>query len=488
MGALLSKSKYLIGLQCDKYLWVYENNKNILPEPDTATQYRFEQGRLVGELAKRLFSGGVSVPTDDFKGNLEITEELLKQRKTIFEAGITAAGYYCRPDVLKPAGNGTWDIIEVKSSIQVKDVNIHDVAFQRMCCLKYGLEIGSCYLLHINNSYIKDGAINPEELLHIEDITSEVIEASCGIEDRLRHMREVLALRNPPTPLFGKHCLDPYDCPLKEKCWAYLPDNNTLQLRNGGNKKYELFADGVIYIKDIPPDTRLTDAQTIQKECASSGEPHIETLPVRSFLGELKYPMYYLDFETMAPVVPLYDGTRPYQKVPFQFSLHVLESESAGLKHFEYLGSGKEDPRPEFINKLAQMLGNRGSIIAYNANFEKGVLKELAKAYPQYAEWVDSLMPRVVDLLVPFRKMHYYHPAQMGSASIKKVLPVLTGRGYEEMEIGAGNDASIAFEEISSGKLDEEEAEEVKANLLKYCKLDTEAMVLIVDKLREITG
>jgi hypothetical protein len=202
----------------------------------------------------------------------------------------------------------------------------------------------------------------------------------------------------------------------------------------------------------------------------------------------LNYPLYYLDFETFGPAIPVFDGTRPYQDIPFQFSLHVVGSEGAEPVHHSFLAEGIGDPRPQILHELQRLIGSEGSIVAYNAGFEEGVLKGLVEAFPEYTDWLEGILTRIVDLLYPFTNFHYYNAAQKDTASLKKVLPAVTGKGYEEMGIGAGMDASMAYGRIMYGNETEEEIARVRADLIEYCKLDTEGMIWVVDRLRELSG
>ena len=484
MSQLLSKSKYLNGLQCPKYLWIQINEPERIPEPDTATQYIFDQGHLVGELAKKLFPSGINIPTDDFMDNVRQTKQFLQQRTPLFEAGICAEGLYSRIDILNPVSDHDWDIIEVKSTTDVKDVHLEDVSFQKYCCEKVGVKIRNCFLMHINNQYIKNGELDPQQYFKLQDITSNVEESSKGIEDRIDTLLEVISARECPNVTIGRHCSNPYDCPLAE-CWDFLPGGNVFNLYRGGSKSFELFNSGILTIRDIPDEYKLTGAQQIQKTCETTGKAYIDKARISGFLSALQSPHYFLDFETISPAIPMFDGTRPYQTIPFQFSLHIIEEDGAKPEHFSFLAGGVDDPRPAFLAELKKVLGNTGSIVVYNQGFEEGILKELALAFPEYDNWVNQARDRLVDLLVPFRKFHYYHPLQKGSASLKSVLPALTGKDYAGMDIADGQSASIAFQTVTYGEVSEEERNKVIADLEKYCALDTEAMLWIVDRLKQ---
>jgi hypothetical protein len=251
-------------------------------------------------------------------------------------------------------------------------------------------------------------------------------------------------------------------------------------------KAFTLLEKGIYTFKDIPDDFPLNGKQEIQRNCEINGKPYIEKKAIRQFLNTLQYPLYYMDFETFSSAIPPFNGTKPYQQIPFQFSLHVVEKDNATAKHHSFLADGTDDPRNEFIASLKKVLGNSGSIVVYKMDFEKGVLNRLATFLPKYNNWVEGLNDRIIDLLVPFRSFHYYDAKQKGSASIKNVLPVLTGTNYDHLDISDGMEASLAFLDVISNNVAEKEKMKIREDLEKYCALDTEGMIWIVDKLKEL--
>jgi hypothetical protein len=264
--------------------------------------------------------------------------------------------------------------------------------------------------------------------------------------------------------------------------------HSVFTLTHAGAKAFAWYHDGIIHLRDIPRDTRLTPAQVIQIRAVHSRKAQVNRDALREFLDGLKYPLYFLDFETINPAIPAWDGTRPYQQVPFQFSLHVVSNPGAAPVHHGFLAEGTADPRPKILAHLKRLLGSRGSIVAYSATFEKNALRASCDAYPAFAAWWAQNEPRVVDLLPPFRSFHYYHPDQCGHASLKDVLPALTGQGYDDMQIANGITASQEFMRITFGKVPESERKRVRAALEEYCALDTEGMVRIVEKLSELAA
>ena len=484
----ISKSKFLWGLQCQKLLWYAYNNKALIPAPDAATQAIFEQGHDVGGLAKQMFPDGIEVGKGilDLKETIRLTKEAIKRRKPMFESAFSTNGGYCRTDILRPAPQNAWDLIEVKSTTSLKDVHLDDLAFQTWVLTGAGLKIRKCYLMHINSDFVRQGTIDPKKFFTLEDVTNQVAKPSQLVADQLDDMFKVIHQNKHPDIKIGPQCNDPYSCPMIGHCWKFLPSHNVFDLYRGGKKGFELLEQDVTALRDIPDDFKLTDNQEIQKQAANSGKPYINKKAIANFLDRLEYPVNYLDFETFNPAVPLFDGLRPFQQVPFQFSLHIVRKPGAKAEHIEFLAEGKQDPRPEFMSKLRQSVTSSGSIVAFNAGFELSRIKECCAAIPKYGPWVKLVEDRVVDLLGPFRSFDYYHPDQHGSASMKAVLPSLTGNGYEELGIQEGGTASNEFLRVTFGNVTSAEQQRVRQQLLEYCGRDTEGMIWIMDVLGRV--
>ena len=485
MPTLLTKSKYVIGLQCPKYLWMMFNSPGSIPGVDEATQFLFDQGHEVGNLAKKWFPQGLDISSSDFMRNIRQTQELLKRRLPLFEAGFIAGNLFSRIDILNPIGADEWDIIEVKSSTEIKDEHYHDVSFQKHCCEKSGLKIRNCFLMHINNEYIKHGNIDPKSILKQEKITDEIIEAAKGIQERIKLMFNIINSKEMPKQGISKQCNEPYECPLKEQCWKFLPESNVFHLYRSGKNSFELFNKGIVSIADIPDEMKLTDKQELQRECEKNSKIHIHKEKIRHFLKTLIPPLYYMDFETFQFAIPKYDGTRPYQQIPFQFSVHMIK-EDKSKEYLSFLAEGSSDPRPKFAEALKKAIAEKGTIIVYNQAFEIARLKELEQAFPENKEWIENALTRIIDLLVPFRDFAYYNPKQQGSCSIKQVLPAITGKSYEGMNISSGDNASLSFIKIAFHRMDEDKRKMIRKDLLDYCGLDTEGMVWIVEELKKL--
>ena len=341
--------------------------------------------------------------------------------------------------------------------------------------------------MHINNEYVKSGQIEPNELFVQADITEEVSIAIEGIEERISEMFEVIKSKKCPDFNVDDLKTIEYDNIAKDEFLDSLPEENVFQLYHGGVKSRNLYNDGIILIKDIPNSQKLTDNQKIQKECAVTGEAYLDKEKLGKFLNSLKYPLYYLDFESINPAVPMFNNMKPYQQICFQYSLHIVKKKGDKPLHISFLADGIDNPIPKFLQSLKENLGEKGDIIVYNESFEKARLKEGVLLFPEFEEIVtENWLLRVKDLLIPFRKFDFYDPKQGGSASIKKGLPVMSDLSYTELMIKNGADASLEYERVTFGDVTKQEKLKVRKALEKYCEMDTMAEIKIVERMEEI--
>lgn len=485
---ILSKTKYLAGLQCPKLLWMHYHAKEQFPPLDASTQAIFDQGHEVTALARSLFPGGAEIQgVQDFSAILGETKRLVAQRQTLYEPAFRYKSTFARADILKPNKDGSWDLYEVKSSTEAKDVHLDDLAFQKYCYEGAGLSIKRCYLVLINNTYVRNGAIDAEKLFLVIDMSEEVKTHLPSVEKNLERMLEAIDQETCPEIKIGPHCSAPYDCALTNYCWDFVPDESVFILyRLKSEQKFNLVDKNVLSIADVPENYKLTDNQRIQWQCHRTGQVHCDRKAIMGFINQLEFPVYFLDFETVSPAIPFYEQSRPYQQVPFQFSLHVLEKWGKEPAHYGYLADGAEDPRPGLMARLKQLIGPKGTVLSYNMGFELGRLKECAEVFPEYQTWFNKIEPRFRDLIDPFRQFDYYDPKQLGSTSIKAVYPALTGGSYEGLEIADGESASQQYACITFRKgIPEEEKVRVRAGLEVYCKLDTQAMIDVLSVLRK---
>ncbi len=487
----LSKSTFLMGRQCSKLLWFRYNAKDQIPAPDEATQAVFDQGNEVGALAHQLFPGGIEIDTapGDFDGAIRRTNEALKLRRPIYEATFAYGGGYARVDILVPVAGHAWDLVEVKSTTSLKeDVHLPDISFQAFVLTGAGIKLRKCFLAHINGEFVRRGEINPQKFFTLEDVTKPVSALSRDIEEQIEAMQRVIRAKAHPEIQIGPHCSNPYSCPLQNRCWSFLPEASVFTLYRGGAKGFALLKQGIQKLADIPTDVTLTDNQSIQRAVLLAGQPHVDRPALAAFLGQIEHPVSYLDFETIGTAIPLFDDVRPYQQIPFQYSLHIVRSPRKKPEQRSFLMNGVSDPRPEFMRQLRADLPETGSVVAYNAGFENSRLKECCDLLPKFKPWLRKVTPRVVDLLLPFRGFRYHHPDQNGSNSMKAVLPALTGQGYEKLAIQEGGAASREFLRVTFGDVTAAERRRVRRDLEEYCALDTLGMVQIVDRLKRLTA
>ena len=326
-----------------------------------------------------------------------------------------------------------------------------------------------------------------------------------GVEEKINMMLDAIKDTSCPEISISKNCYSPYDCPLKQICWSHLPKNNVFELYKGKDIAFSLYRDGIIEISQINETSMLSDIQQKQHGAVKGNGKSIDKDSIRQFLKKLQYPLYFLDFETFATAIPLFDGLRPYQNIPFQFSCHIMQTPDAEPgNHYFLAGDDKADPRIGFLESLQNALGydsnydNKrsgspaaGSILVYYESFEKNILKELAKLFPDHNRWIEDVIERIVDMYEPFGKFYYYNCRQKGSASLKNVLPALTDINYDEMEISNGQMASIRYLNITFLKgetePDKAQVEKIRKDLLDYCGLDTEGMIYILKELYKIS-
>lgn len=477
--AQLTKSKYMKGEQCQRLLWFADRKQ--LPEVSLADQHKFDQGHDFEKYVYLLFPDAVDLSEFRGKENAEKTQEAVKEKKTIFEAGVQFEKLSIRTDIIESEGD-SWNLYEIKSTTKVKKQHIPDLAFQKYVLEKAGLKINKCFVLFLNKEYVKNGEINAKELVSKEDVTEQVGLVK-NIEENAKKYLNTLKEDDEPPITISVNCNKPYECPLKERCWGTLPTNNVLHLTNW-RQYWKFFHQGIIDIKDIPKETELKPKDEAIRNAVLKCQVVVSEEHIKDFLNTLHYPLYHFDFETFDTAVPIYDKSRPYQKIPFQYSLHI-QHEDGKLEHFEYLASGEENPRLKLLEQLKNEIEGTGSVVVFNKSFEIGVLAKLAEDFPEHKEWIQKVLERIIDLAFPFQNFYYYCPTQKGRYSIKKVLPAITGKGYDNLEINNGGDASIMYFN-SHIKNKEEVRDKLRQDLLNYCGLDTEGMVWIVDELNKL--
>jgi len=483
---MLSKSRFIAGLQCPLRLWHQCYNRDLATPVSPTQQAIFDTGNEVGRLATGLYPGGVLIEEDHLhhREAVESTRVAMENPGVlaIYEAGFVHDSVRIRVDVLERLRDGKWNLIEVKSSTSAKGVHLPDVAVQYRVLKGKGLDVARAGILHLNNDYVYDGRqLDLEQLFLFTDLTREAIDHQAEVQANLRRLKEVLAGQGPPAIEPGRHCSSPYRCEFWEHCTAAKSRTWVMNLSGIGQKKLnDLAALDVEDIHDIPDDFPLTGLQARIRECVAEGKEYVAP-ELADELRDVEFPIHFLDFETIGPAIPRYEGTRPYQTIPFQWSDHVLH-EDGTLEHPEFLHHEDTDPREEFCRTLLEALGETGTIVIYTT-YEVGIMTSLAEDLPHCAGRLTAALDRVKDLHA-LVKTYFYHPDFLGSFSLKKVLPALVpSMAYEGLSIQEGTLASLEYLRMLDPSTRPEERKKIRAELLIYCGHDTLAMVRIREEL-----
>lgn len=489
-----SKSKYVMFTECHRRLWLEKYKQEEKEESKNQTQ--LINGNMVGDLAMQLFGDYYLAETkdNDIPQMIKNTQDaLLRKEKVICEAAFSYNGCYCAVDILKLEDDNTYSINEVKSSTKVKPSYLKDLAYQYYVLTNLGLKISKTNLIYVNNKYVFKEKLNLNEYFIIEDLTSKIVNLE------LKYVKQNLELSNaylndeeniPIVPMTNK-CEEYGGCPFKKYCCKIkgIPQLNSVLELYSCKEKYDYVNKNIIDFEQlISNGIILTEQQKRQVEFAlfkNEEDYYINKENISIFLEKLKYPLYFFDFESYQAVIPNLEDTKPYQQIPFQYSLHILH-ENGKLEHKEFIGNGKDDPRFNLINHMVNDLNESGSIIAYNISFEKTRIKELGIFAPQYSEKLNALLTRFIDLADIFKKGYLYNKSMGGSFSIKSVLPALfpndVDLNYKNLEqVHKGDEASKIYLELAN--MESDDYNKTVNNLLAYCKLDTYAMVKIYEKI-----
>lgn len=522
MRTALSKSRYTKFCQCPKALWLSINKPNEATV-DAGVEARFAEGNVVGDLAMGLFGNFVEVTTTTDNGKLDLNAMITKTRELMDGDGcnvICEASFsynngeqsnYCAVDILRRTPGG-WAIYEVKSTTShiadlamtdkdfIKKIKKYatDIAFQKWVLEKCGVNVTGTFLVTLNSDYIRNGELDIEQLFNVIDMKELVANEYDKVENISPTAHSVMEKESEPEIKIGVCCNNPYQCAF----WRYCTTQAGLDLENDkatvfdlygmwASKKIELYNAGKVTFEDVQYEKKLNDIQRMQVNCTLNGDDYTNPDGIKEFLDKVTYPLYFLDFESMQPTLPQWDGTRPYMQVCFQYSLHYIEHKGGELKHKAFLApSDGSDPRRSLAEALCNDIPMNVCTMAYNDPFEKTRIKEMAKAFPDLATHLENIENNIIDLLIPFREGHCYTPAMGGSFSIKSVLPALFPNNneldYHNLSdlVQNGGQAMTIFPQIKDMPADK--AKKARQALLDYCHLDTLAMVRVWEKLKEL--
>lgn len=448
----LSKSDYMLFLKHPAWLWVKKNNPKKIPPIDENTQAMFDAGHQFEPYAESLFPEGVSLgfsDYDEYRSLPQRTQDAIERGdQVLFQPRFEWKDFTCICDIVSFVGDKEVDLYEIKASTRAKPEHEYDLAFQTSVLEGSGLKVRNISVIHVNNQYVRHGEIKADEITVFTDIT-EAVRAKG--EATQQHMAQALTVAKSST----------------------MPDPNPDLAKLGSKKDW------------LPIYQNLVGVT--EEDISEDIQPTIDKEAIKQFLSELEYPLYFLDYETMSGLIPYFDGHRPYQQVPFQYSLHILESPDAKLTQKEYLHRDNSDPSRPLTERLLKDIGDKGSVIVWFEGFEKARNSELGEMLPEYKEAMEAINDRVVDLMIPFKLKWYDDPRFNGSASIKQVLPVVCPHlSYKELGIQEGGSAQRLWMEAILDEKRANQKDQILDDLIEYCKLDTLAMVEIYNCLRKL--
>ncbi len=461
-------------------------------QPSAEQQAIFSRGNNVGVLAQKLFPGGVDATPVKRSDNLlavQKTKELIEQGvEVIYEAAFQYEQILAILDILVKK-DGKWYAFEVKSSVKISNTYLLDASLQYWVITNAGIVLEDFSLVTLNSQYVKNEELNIQDLFAKTSVLKDVLKKQEFINEKAPELKTVALSAAMPDISIGEQCFSPYNCDFIGTCWKNIPKGSVFEI-SGLSKaeQFALYASGIRLMDEIPSKNALDKNVNIHLKSLKADEVYLEKDKLNDFISKLKYPLFFMDFETFMPAIPLYEGTKPYQHIPFQYSIHLYEKEGSDLQYFEFLAEQGKDPRMAFLKNLLEHLKGAEVILVYDALMERNVLNSLKKTFPEFSGDIDLVLNKLLDLMQVFQERMFYHPLMKNSHSIKNVLPALVpGLGYENLSISSGSIAMIAFEKLQNEQ-DMFKALEVREQLSEYCKLDTFAMVKLLDVLKVYTA
>lgn len=491
---LLSKTNYILYRDCPKNAWlkIHKPSVYFASELSDFEKSLIETGNEVEAVARELYPTGVLIEGRD-KEAQNLTRKLIAEgEKVLFQPVFEKDGFLAAVDILKKEESGKYSILEIKATNDVDEkTHVYDLAFQYVLLRLCGLEVEKTCIVHLNPEYVRDGEIDLSKLFLIQDITEKIASVSRQVFEEMDLALHYLRQKTEPAGFCiciykgrSRHCTTfKYSNP-------GIPEYGIHDLSRIGLSKNKLteLMDGFVYsFQDIPEHVELSDIQKNQIWTYINNQTLVDREKIKEELEPLIFPLYFLDYETFPSALPRFDGYSPYQQIPFQYSLHVLESPDAEPKHFDFLFTDNSDPSQEFVESLMNHIGPAGSVIVWHKSFECGRNKELAQRVPASKSFFANLEARIYDLEEIFKKQYHVHKDYKGSSSIKKVLPVLVpDLSYKDMGVGDGGAAAETWNRIVRGELIEDQKQSAIHNLREYCKLDTYAMYAIWKELYKL--
>lgn len=486
----LSKSTLIRSIQCSKSLYLYKNFYNLRDKADVSQQQRFDRGHRIGKLAHDLFPGGKDCsPPNPFSYDASIaaTKLLVQQHfPVIYEAAFKYNGIMAALDILVEK-DGLWYAYEVKSSFRISSTYLLDAAIQYYIITKSGLPLADFSIINVNSDYVFNGELDVTKFFKITSVLNEINERIPFVEDTIEAAITTLDSKEIPEVPIGAQCTKPYPCDFQGYCWKNVESDSIWYLPGISMQEKSLLVErGITQIAQIGINEELNSRQRVIVESYQKKQPHIQPDKIRGFVHAAQYPLFYFDIEAFQPAVPLFKDTKPYERIPFLYSLHYKESEIAPLQHFSYISPIGDDDRDKFIQHFLEDTQREGKILVFNTLMEKGILFRLATDFPKYKDEIFQRINRIIDVEIPFKDMYYYHPAQQGSFSLKSIGNALLGRDeFQKGSVKDGEEAMAVYNELfytSNTHEIPDKLEELKA----YCRTDTYVLYEIFEKLKEL--
>jgi len=483
------------------WLWLQKFDKHKLPATDDNLQAIFDAGNLFESYASQLFPNATKLGFSSYQEYLDLPRRTLEAiasgDQVILQGRLEVDGITCIFDVLQKVGEKEFDLIEIKASTRAKPEHEYDLAFQALVLEKAGFKVRNISVIHANKEYVRAGEIDPALLSARTDVIEKVRALQELTALQLAGAFKVLAKKEMPdlspryvnqVGVLGVNWFEDWMAiykTLKANSDPYSIYNLSYPTAEQIGKLEDA---GITQIAGIPEALALRPKQLTQIQTTKTNQRIIDAEQIKAFLASFQYPLYFFDYETFSAVIPQFDGGSPYSDYPFQYSLHVLDSPEAELRHLEYLHDSQSNPMPELLKQLQHDIGTTGTVLTWNMSYEKGCNDRMALLYPEYAEFLEGLNERIEDLMTPFAKMWFFDKDFFGSASVKKVMPVLAPElSYTELTVGDGLLARRLWTEtVLEGKNQASRAQ-IMADLSTYCTLDTFAMVRVLEELRGVT-
>lgn len=486
----LSKSTLIRSIQCSKSLYLYKNNFNLRDKPSTVQQQRFDRGHRIGKLAHQLFPNGKDCsPPNPFSYDESIaaTKLLVQQQfPIIYEAAFKYNGILVALDILEHK-DGKWYAHEVKSSFRISNTYLLDAAIQYYIITKSGVALEDFSIVTIDNEYVLQNELEIPSYFKITSVLEEIKERIPFVEKTIEDAIATLESSTIPEIAIGAHCTKPYPCDFQGYCWSTISKDAVWYLPGiSMQEKSNFIEKGINTIHEIENMDELNSRQKVIIKSFQTQQAHIELEKIESFVASIKFPLFYFDVEAFQPAIPLFKNTKPYDRIPFLYSLHYKENEESELQHVSYISPVGDDDRINFIEHFLQATEKEGQILVFNTLMEKNILFKMMNDFPQYKKQILERINRIVDVEIPFKELHYYHPAQQGSFSLKTIGNALLGFDeFAKSAVKDGEEAMAVYNELFYWE-NKEEVNTKLQQLKTYCQTDTFVLYEIFEQLKKL--